>query len=246
VVSSAVEADLRRTFGVGALRVSNGVSVARFAQRDAACMGALRTRIGLGDDPVDLAVGGVEPRKNTIRTLLAFARLRAKVPRARLVIIGGATVLDHGAYRERYESALSGLPFATRSRVHELGVVPDAEVPTFFHLARVLSFPSVDEGFGLVALEALAAGLPVVASAAPPLTEFLDESVATLIDPHSDQDIAQGLALSLSVTPARVAAGRRRAAAYSWERVAAMHMDAYASLTGRERARFFSLESIRA
>jgi glycosyltransferase-like protein len=244
VVSRAAEADVRRTFGVGAVRVSNGVSVARFAQRDGARIAALRARLGVGDEPVVLAVGGVEPRKNTIRTLLAFARLRADVPRARLVIIGGATVLDHGAYRAEYEAALSALPFATRSRVHELGVVPDAEVPAFFHLARVLSFPSVEEGFGLVALEALAAGLPVVASAMPPLTEFLDDSVATLIDPGSEEQIARGLFLSLSAPPARVAAGRRRAAAYSWERVAAMHMDAYRSLTGVSKARFSSFESI--
>lgn len=246
VVSDSVAEDVRRTFGLGSVRVANGVSVGRFAERNAARVAELRSRLGVGDDPVVLAVGGVEPRKNTIGTLLAFARLRAHLPRARLLVIGGATVLDHGAYRARYDAVLSSLPFATRSRVHELGVVPDADVPAFFHLARVLSFASVDEGFGLVALEALAAGLPVVASRIPPLTEFLDESVATLVDPHSDEAIARGLLEAFSMPLSRVAAGRRRAAFHSWERAAAMHSDAYRSVSRGRPARSSTFESFRA
>jgi glycosyltransferase-like protein len=235
-VSRAVEQDVRAEFGVDAVRVSNGVSLPRFATPEPARIASLRALHGLGDDPIVLAVGGVEPRKNTILTLKAFARVFAAVPRARLVIAGGATVLDHGAYRERYDRALASLPLDARVRVHELGVVADADVPSLFHLASALSFPSLEEGFGLVALEALASGLPLVASARPPLTEFLDASVAALVDPESERAIANGLISALSASPDRIAAGRRRAMMFSWERVATMHMDAYRLLASARRA----------
>jgi len=229
-VSRAAELDVERSFGVRCERVSNGVCVERFARRDPSRVASLRARFGLGDDPVVLTLGGVEPRKNTICTLRAFARLLSAVPRARLVIAGGATVLDHGAYRAEYDAALASLPLHVRARVHETGVAPDEDVPSLFHLSAALSFPSLEEGFGLVALEALAAGLPVVASALPPLTEFLNADVATLVEPGSERALAEGLLEAFSAPKARLAAGVRHAATYSWDRVAALHEAAYRSV----------------
>ncbi len=242
-VSRAAQLDVETTFGVRTDRVSNGVSVARFARCEPSRVAALRARFGLSDDPVVLAVGGVEPRKNTLSTLRAFALLRETIPEARLVIAGGATVLDHGAYRAEYERALGAMPRATQERVHETGVVDEADVPSLFHLAEALSFPSLEEGFGLVALEALAAGLPVVASALPPLTEFLDETVAQLVDPRSEHALARALCAALAPSVARAAAGRRRARDYSWERVARMHVKAYQSVMGPDRRPRPSFES---
>jgi glycosyltransferase involved in cell wall biosynthesis len=176
---------------------------------------------------VVLAVGGVEPRKNTLRILLAFARLRERTPAARLWILGGATVLDHGAYRASFDGALHELPRRTREAVVELGVVPEDDVPALFHLADVLAIPSLHEGFGLAALEALAAGLPVVASDRPPFTEFLDGSCATLVDPRSAAEIEDGIRRALHAAPGGSRAGRRRARAHSWARVAASHTKHY-------------------
>jgi glycosyltransferase-like protein len=242
-VSGAAQGDVERSFGVRCARVSNGVSVSRFARREPSRVAALRARFGLGDDPVILALGGVEPRKNTLCTLRAFAQVLAVVPRARLVVAGGATVLDHGAYRAAYDAALSSLPARAQARVHEAGVVQDDDIPSLFHLSRALAFPSLEEGFGLVALEALAAELPVVASALPPLTEFLNAEVATLIEPGSEHALAAGLVEAFSAPGSRVAAGVRQASTYSWERVAEMHEEAYRAVMTRRRRRW-ALESI--
>ncbi|HEX4339196.1 MAG TPA: MSMEG_0565 family glycosyltransferase [Polyangiaceae bacterium] len=242
-VSRTAELDVERGFGVRCARVSNGVSVARFARRDEARIVALRARYGLGDEPVVLAVGGVEPRKNTLCTLRAFVRVLRREPTARLVVAGGATVLDHGEYRARYEAELAALPAAVRARVYETGVLADDDVPSFFHLARALCFPSVEEGFGLVALEALAAGLPVVTSAVPPLTEFLDDSVAALVDPHSDEAVATAVLRAFDAPSAQLEAGRVRATSYSWERVARLHADAYQAVMSAPAPRRTSLES---
>jgi glycosyltransferase involved in cell wall biosynthesis len=193
-----------------------------------------RARLGPGA-PVVLAVGGVEERKNTLRILGAFARLRARWPEARLWILGGATVLDHGAYRAAFERARDQLPAATRAAIVELGVVAEPEVPALFRLADVLAMPSLHEGFGLAALEALAARLPLVASAQAPFTEFLDATCAELVDPRSEDQIAAGLAAALQPDPARREAGRRRAETYSWARVAACTLHHYERTLGHAR-----------
>jgi glycosyltransferase-like protein len=227
-VSETGRRDVAAGFGVESVVVGNGVDLRRFQTVEGARLDAWRARLGeAAGRPVVLAVGGVEPRKNTQRILLAFARFRAVHPRAHLWILGGATVLDHGAYRTAWEASLSELPAETRQAVVELGVVPDDDLPALFRLADVLALPSLQEGFGLAALEALAAGLPVVAADRPPFTEFLDGSCATLVDPESTDQIADGLTRALQAAPRQSRAGRRRARAHSWARVASLHAPHY-------------------
>jgi glycosyltransferase-like protein len=225
-VSEAARRDVERTFGIDSAVVGNGVDVRRFSGVLASSTRVWRARLGPGA-PVVLAVGGVEERKNTLRTLAAFERLRTRWPQARLWILGGATVLDHGAYRAEFERARDRLPVETRAAIVELGVVREADVPALFALADVLAMPSLHEGFGLAALEALAARLPLVASARAPFTEYLDETCAVLVDPLSEEAIADGLHQALVASPARRKAGRQRAEAFSWARVAARHAAAY-------------------
>jgi len=240
-VSAAAERDVLAAFGIACRRVANGVVLARFAAPDPARVAAWRRRLApAGEAPILLAVGGVEERKNTTATLAAFAALRAGHPRARLVILGGASVLDHGAYRAGFDRMLASLPAAVRAGVTELGVVDEDDVPAVFAASSALVFASLHEGFGLAALEALAAGLPVVASDRPPMTEFLDEGCACLVDPLSPAAIAQGIERALADAAdhgARRAEGARRAARLSWQRVAALHLEHYAGLAPARRAR---------
>jgi glycosyltransferase-like protein len=240
-VSETAARDVWQQFGVSTARVGNGVDFDRFQNADADRAAAWRRRLDAAG-PVVLAVGGVEERKNTLRILGAFAQLHAEWPEARLWLLGGASVLDHGAYRQAFAGALARLPAATRAAVSELGVVPEADVPALFRAASVLALPSLQEGFGLAALEALAAGVPAVVSAAPPFTEYLDDSCAVLVDPHSEAAIAGGLRRALAARPALLAAGRRRAQQLSWARVACQHIEHYTALLAgpaatRERTR---------
>jgi glycosyltransferase-like protein len=231
-VSATVEEEVRRLHGISAGRISNGVAVERFARVEPALVEDWRARLGAGAGPVVLAVGGVEERKNTLRTLRAFLGLRRRYPGARLVILGGASVLDHSGYQAAWDHTMAALPAAARAAVLELGVVADELVPALYHASDVLALPSLQEGFGLAALEALAAGLPVVASDLPPLTEFLDAGCATLVDPRSEGSIEAGLAAALLPAAARRQAGRQRARQHSWQRVAALHANHYRSIMG--------------
>jgi glycosyltransferase involved in cell wall biosynthesis len=116
------------------------------------------------------------------------------------------------------------LPADVRSGVVELGVLDEDDVPAIFRLADVLALPSLHEGFGLAALEALAAGIPLVASARTPFTEFLDASCSLLVDPEDEAAIAGGLLTALRADDeTRRAAGRRCAAAHAWSGVALRH-----------------------
>ncbi len=233
-VSKASARDVLHEFGVRAVPVTNGVHVERFARVDPRRLAAWTQKMYAGSGPVILAVGGVEERKNTLGTLRAFARVREQYPTARLWILGGATVLDHGAYRAAFDQELAkhcASPMSLRASVTELGVVDDEDVPAIFRLASVLAFPSLHEGFGLAALEGLAARLPVIASRRAPLTEFLDESCAVLVDPESDADIARGIVEALrKPSRSRGDAGELRARSHSWSRVAALHLEHYRGL----------------
>jgi glycosyltransferase-like protein len=230
-VSQTTARDVSALYGVDPLPISNGVDIGRFRGVDPGRILAWAKRLEAGAGPVILAVGGVEERKNTRCVLRAFARVLPHHPSARLWILGGATVLDHGVYRAAFERDLSALPAQVRAAVTQIGVVPEADVPAIYRLATVLAFPSLHEGFGLAALEALAARLPVVASNRAPLTEFLDESCATLVDPTSDADVARGIVEALRTDSiARRDAGERRARSYSWTRVGALHLEHYRRL----------------
>ncbi len=236
-VSDVVARDVARTFGVETRRVSNGVALERFARPEGWQLESWRRRLSPGRGPLVLAVGGVEERKNTLRILQAFARLRARHADAHLCILGGASVLDHGAYRARFQAALAELPDSTREAVIELGSIPDGQVPSLFQVADVVALPSLHEGFGLAALEALAAGTPLLAARRPPFTEFLDDGCALLVDPEDEAAIAAGLERALSSGSEQREAGWRRAERYSWQRVAALHTRHYHALSRRIDAR---------
>ncbi len=225
-VSQTAQRDVVEALGIRCELVGNGVDLGRLRVADPTRVARWRARLG-GRGPLVLAVGGIEPRKNSRRILGAFRRLRASHPGAQLWIVGGATALDHGAYRAEFQRALAALAPEIQDAVVQLGVVPDADLVALYQVAQVVASPSLQEGFGLVALEALGAGLPLVASARPPFTEFLDASCATLVDPTSEEAIALGLAEALATPPSRLEAGRRRAELHSWPRVAALHLAGY-------------------
>ncbi|MBV8622069.1 MAG: MSMEG_0565 family glycosyltransferase, partial [Herbaspirillum sp.] len=84
--------------------VSNGVDIQRYTPQPGARDSALRAALGLGGTPLLLAVGGVEPRKNTLGILRAFLRLRRVYPQAQLLIAGGASVLDHAGYQQQFRA----------------------------------------------------------------------------------------------------------------------------------------------
>ena len=237
---------LQAEHGVSTTLVNNGVDLARHARAPGARDAHVALRHGLRPGaPLFLAVGGVEERKNTVRTLQAFARVRETRPGAQLAIVGGASLLDHDRYAQQFRSALaaSGLAAGAGQDVVITGQVPDAEMPALMRLADAVAMPSLREGFGLVVLEALACGTPVVVSRLAPFTEYLDsdEQVdhACWADPTSLESIAQAMrrALDPRHRAALAAATPAVCERFSWQRSAGDHEALYRAHRALARAR---------
>ena len=191
---------------------------------------AERGREVAGAERYVLAVGTIEPRKAYPDLVRAFAPLAVDEPELRLVVIGRM-----GWGSEAFADALRELPPEIRGRVRATGWLSDRERDDLLAGAAVLAYPSRYEGFGLPPLEAMAAGVPVVASDAGSLPEVLGRA-ATLV-PVGDVDaLAAALAAALGLDgPARqavVAGGRAHAASFTWEACAAGLANLYDRVAG--------------
>ena len=213
--------------------VGNGVDLSVYRDEPTGADPAVRKRWGLGPGPVILAVGGFEERKNTLGIIEAFARLRAHHPEAQLVVAGGASLLDHAAYRARCRAALvaHALIVGPGEAIIETGPVPQADMPALYRVADVLAFPTWKEGFGLCVLEAMACGTPAIVSRQPPFTAYLAATDALFVDPADSEAIAGAMAEALAPdTRARLlTAAPARVAAHSWRACAERHRETYAA-----------------
>jgi glycosyltransferase-like protein len=239
-VSSPWVARLADEFGVRARLVRNGVDRGRFrAARDAAERAADREALGLGSRLVVLTVGGVEPRKGSLTLLDGFARLRALAPGLDplLVVAGGATLFDHRDEIARFGARTEALGLG--EHVRRIGTVSPEELERLYRAADIFAFPSVKEGFGLAALEALAAGLPLVASDLDVFRTFLADGESALLCPVGDAQ-ALGTALArVAGDPALgarlVETGYRVAESHGWGAAAEAHEDAYRAFDSQRR-----------
>ncbi|MBO3101403.1 glycosyltransferase family 4 protein [Cellulomonas fengjieae] len=180
---------------------------------------AWRAAHGL-ERPYVLWCGTLEPRKNVVRLVEAFARARAaRLIEHDLVLVGPAGWGGSGA---QVEQALSVLPAGA---VHMLGRLDDADLQTAYAAASAFAFPSLWEGFGMPVLEAMAHGVPVVTSAGTSMAEFAGSS-AQLVDPLDVDAIAAGLVRAVSVA-APSAELVETAAGFTWEASARAHVAVY-------------------
>lgn len=222
-VSAAVAADVEAGWGLTPTVIPNGVDSARFATAAGPAGGDARDRWHerLGD--YVLALGGIEPRKGSLDLVEAYARLRRRRPDVRLVFGGGETLFDYRAYRAAVDARVAELGLDPVL----LGVVDDDELPSLVAAAGALAFVSTKEGFGLAAMEALAAGVPVVARDLPVLREVFGPSVAYATDVAT---IEEALVAALDGSGPPAAAGRALAASHDWDDVARLHGRFYAAV----------------
>ena len=206
-----------------------GVDTELFAPGDRT---AARAALGLGEDPRLLYVGRQSPIKGLETLLDAMARLRAGGTPARLSIVGGDAdePLDghEAALRERL--ARLGLGDA----VTFVGAQPQDRLPAWYNAADVTVLPSYYESFGMVALEAMACGSPVVASRVGGLqTTVRDRVTGLLVPDHDPAALADALGRLLDDDDLRWRLGRegvRWAAQHRWPCVAEAVCREYAAL----------------
>lgn len=189
-------------------------------QAEADCAAALRrydiTR------PYILHVGTLEPRKNLVRLLHAYRRI-APPADAPLLVLAGENGWGAGAVR----AAVAELGLGDRVRL--TGAVAAADLPALYSAAAAFAYPSLYEGFGLPALEAMACGAPVVTSDVASLPELVGDA-ALRVDPRDEAALAGALARVLADAGLREslrARGPARARTFTWERCAYETMEVY-------------------
>ena len=227
--SRATRADLIELYGAAPEKIAvlySGVTASFRPVRDAPALQAVRARYGLGSQPFILAVGTLQPRKNYVRLIQAFARLADND--LRLVIAGGQGWLFEAIFAEVQRLGLG-------ERVIFPGFASDEDLPALYSAASVFAYPSLYEGFGLPILEAFACGTPVVTSTASCLPEVAGEA-ALLVAPTDVEALRDALQRALEDADLRArltAAGIARARLFSWSRSARELLALYQGLMDR-------------
>lgn len=181
-------------------------------------------RYGLTAHDYILHVGTIEPRKNLMRLVAAYALLRERLDKLPpLVLVGRKGWLTDDLY-----GRIDTLDLTSQIRI--LDNVPDAALPAFYNGALFLAYPSLYEGFGLPALEAMACGTAVLAANASSLPEVVGDA-GVLVDPLDSEAIADGMARLLAGGEAYRAELSQKSLAqsqrFTWEQAARETLQLY-------------------
>lgn len=227
-VSESARRQIIEAYGVPDEKISvipNGPGPGARPLAESAAREALVT---LGVDPnrrFILAVGNLQPRKNLGRLIEAFSGIATQVPDLDLVVVGP----EHYRADEVFASA-SAFP----DRVRLTGYVTDEQLAACYSSSLCFVFPSLYEGFGLPAIEAMAHGAPVVSSSTGALPEVCGDA-ALYFDPRSVEEMRTALLRIATDTGLRErlgAAGSERARRYTWRHSAELTLAVYAKVMG--------------
>ena len=178
-----------------------------------------------------LFIGTLERRKNVGALLDAYALLLKQPHPVPLLVLAGRSTPDASVWLDR----ISRPPLA--GKVRHLGYIANADRERVYAGARALVMPSLDEGFGLPALEAMSAGVPVVASNRGSLPEVIG-TAGTLVDPNDAEGLAAALQRVVSdetFAADQARAGLARVRGLTWDRGAAVLGQAYRDAVARRQ-----------
>jgi glycosyltransferase involved in cell wall biosynthesis len=188
----------------------------------------LRRLASIGIRPPYLAFAATfEPRKDVPTLIDAFARIAPDHPDLTLVLAGRD---GWGAVAVREAAASSGVT----TRIARVGWMDDDVLPAFFRQAEAVAYPSLEEGFGLPALEALACGAVLVTTTGSAMAEVVDDH-AVLIRPRDPAGLARALTRAMTDAELRTrlrSTGPRRAHDFTWAASVDQHLAAYATALG--------------
>lgn len=177
--------------------------------------------------PFFLYVGGLSPNKNLTTLIRAFYRLTQGHPDAKLVLVGD---YESDGFKSCYTELRALVnELALNSQVQFAGYVPDRELLLLYNQTTAFVMPSLDEGFGLPAVEAMACGAPVIVSSGNSLSEVTG-GAGLVVDPHDEGGLASAMQRVLSDSAFAQQLSRQslaRAEQFSWRKAAARLLDIF-------------------
>lgn len=228
-VSNAARDFVTRYFPGESVVIPNGIDIARFSAPD------LQPLPQFDDGKANiLFVGRLDERKGFRHLLRAFPHIQEKFPAVRLIVVGAFDQSDK-------------TPFVRYARTHNLkdihfvGRVSPEELPRYYRTATIFCAPSTgSESFGIVLLEAMAAGVPIIASDIPGYRGVLEDEHAGLLIPPNDEQALARAAIELLQSPMPRAQmrerGKRVAVKYDWDIIARRVLDYYHQLISLHHA----------
>ncbi len=211
--------------------IPNGVNLARFAQGDSQLF---RDQFGLENQPYVLCVSRMETQKNQLLLVRAFAEFAERHPEYQLVLIGPVVMDD---YYQQIRAAVDAL--SLKEKVVLIPGFPpnDPLLTSAYKGASIFALTSHNEPFGIVVLEAWAAGVPVVASRVGGIPGFVRDGEDCLLFADDDEQalIAQLelLASDSAVRHHLIAAGAKKVTEYDWTQIADKWLEAYSVVCGK-------------
>ena len=222
-VSDAVREYVTRYFPGDYTVIPNGIDCARF------CDPSIQPIEKFNDGrPNILYVGRMDKRKGFRYLMRAFPQIKQAIPDARLIVVG--------AFNDRDKAPFVRYAHTHKLRsVHFIGYVSREELPRYYHTATIFCAPSTGfESFGVILLEAMAAGVPIVASDITGYRSVVENGVEGLLVPPKDEQAIARAVIALMREPERrtqmSAAGKCKAAQYDWDLIAQRVLAYYAQL----------------
>ena len=204
--------------------ITNGADVRRFSKKNSDGVGAVREKFGLKGQKTIFACRQLIPRKGIRFLVQAMPRILKKHPRVKLIVAGD------GIERQSLEAMIADL--GIRDRVFLVGWVPNDQLPAYYNAADISVIPSLEEGFGIPAAEAMGCELPVVSSDAGGLVEVVDHGKNGIIVPKGDAAALADAIIKLLDRPEigrrYGRAGRKKAEdVFSWDRTALSFLELF-------------------
>jgi glycosyltransferase involved in cell wall biosynthesis len=225
-ISRHTKESIVRHFGTSADKIKV-IYQAGLSENDKEQVFALREE-SVTDRPYLLSVGSSFPHKNLARLIKAFAKLAPDIPH-NLVIVGEGFDQRGVLYQTLADTGLAG-----SERIQMQGFIERKTLLSLYRQADAFVFPSLYEGFGIPALEAMESGCPVVAADCAALPEVI-ANAGLFFDPLSVDSIAEALQMVCRSSSLRAdlrARGQVRAQQFSWEKMAVETLQAYEQVAG--------------
>ena len=233
-VSESTARDLQRILNVPEAKIEvihHGVGPAYKPHDPSAAAEYVASKYGVSKDYV-LTVGTVEPRKNLVTLVEAMKILRDRGEHSlQLLVVGGTGWKNAKIYKSVQHSGL------TESDIRFLGFVPEEDLPVLYLGACIFLFPSLYEGFGLPLVEAMACGVPVVASNTSSIPEVVQDA-ALLVSPNRPEDFAEAMLRVRGDADLRrtmIQGGLRRACYFRWDEAARRILKCLERVVARQR-----------